>query len=172
MEFRPLRADEINVRVSQCSEKGVSLLLYKTARTDADILDETVGAENWTCRFYEINGVLFCSLGVRYRPDGEFVFKDDCGSEGNIEKEKSTASDAFKRAGFKHGIGRCLYTAPFIWVPADKCNIRQGRNGKPTCFDRFHVQKIIIEEGRIKAVAIVNDNTKKVCYVWQEGGNG
>ena len=166
--FRPLKAEEIEIRVSQCNEKGVSLLAYKTARTDAEILDETVGAENWTCRFYEINGMLFCSLGVRYEKGGEFVYKDDCGSEGSIEKEKSLASDCFKRAGFKHGIGRELYSMPFCWVPADKCNIKQGRNGKPTCFDRFHVQKIIIEDGKIKAVAIANDSIKKVCYVWQE----
>lgn len=163
--FRPLKAEEIELRVNQCSDKGVSLLAYKTARTDAEILDETVGAENWTCRFYEINGVMFCSLGVRYNPDGEFVFKDDCGSEGNIEKEKSTASDAFKRSGFKHGIGRELYTAPFIWVPADKCNIRHGRNGKPQCFDRFHVEKIEIVEGRIEKISIWNDTTNQRVFV-------
>lgn len=163
--FRSLRADEINVRVSQCSERGVSLLLYKTARTDADILDETVGPENWTCRFYEINGVLFCSLGVRYKPDGEFVFKDDCGSEGNIEKEKSTASDAFKRSGFKHGIGRELYTAPFIWVPAEKCNIKPGKNGKPQCYDHFSVEKIETQDGKIQKISIWNDTTDHRVFV-------
>ena len=163
--FRSLRADEINVRVSQCSERGVSLLLYKTARTDADILDETVGPENWTCRFYEINGVLFCSLGVKYKQDGDFVFKDDCGSEGNIEKEKSTASDAFKRSGFKHGIGRELYTAPFIWVPADKCNIKPGKNGKPQCYDHFSVEKIETVDGRIERVSIWNDSTGQRVFL-------
>lgn len=163
--FRSLRADEINVRVSQCSERGVSLLLYKTARTDADILDETVGPENWTCRFYEINGVLFCSLGVKYKQDGDFVFKDDCGSEGNIEKEKSTASDAFKRSGFKHGIGRELYTAPFIWVPADKCNIKPGKNGKPQCYDHFSVEKIETQDGKIQKISIWNDTTDRRVFV-------
>ena len=163
--FRSLRADEINVRVSQCSERGVSLLLYKTARTDADILDETVGPENWTCRFYEINGVLFCSLGVKYKQDGDFVFKDDCGSEGNIEKEKSTASDAFKRSGFKHGIGRELYTAPFIWVPADKCNIKPGKNGKPQCYDHFSVEKIETQDGKIQKISIWNDTMDHRVFV-------
>ena len=163
--FRSLRADEINVRVSQCSERGVSLLLYKTARTDADILDETVGPENWTCRFYEINGVLFCSLGVKYKQDGDFVFKDDCGSEGNIEKEKSTASDAFKRSGFKHGIGRELYTAPFIWVPADKCNIKPGKNSKAQCYDDFSVEKIETQDGKIQKISIWNDTTDRRVFV-------
>ena len=163
--FRSLRADEINVRVSQCSERGVSLLLYKTARTDADILDETVGPENWTCRFYEINGVLFCSLGVKYKQDGDFVFKDDCGSEGNIEKEKSTASDAFKRSGFKHGIGRELYTAPFIFVPADKCNIKPGKNGKTQCHDHFSVEKIETVDGRIEKISIWNDSTGQRVFL-------
>ena len=163
--FRSLRADEINVRVSQCSERGVSLLLDKTARTDADILDETVGPEDWTCRFYEINGVLFCSLGVKYKQDGDFVFKDDCGSEGNIEKEKSTASDAFKRSGFKHGIGRELYTAPFIWVPGEKCNIKPGKNGKPQCYDHFSVEKIETQDGKIQKISIWNDTAGHRVFV-------
>lgn len=170
--FRALKENEISVRISQCNDKGVSLLLYKTARTDADILDESVGNQNWTCKFYEINGVLFCSIGVRYEQGGEFVFKDDCGSEGNVEKEKSTASDAFKRAGFKHGIGRELYTAPFIWVSADKCNIKKNNNGKYSCFDKFSVEKIVIEDGRIKKVSIWNTTTNKRCFVYIEENNG
>lgn len=169
MEFRALTKDEIECRVGTCSDKGVSILLYKDARVDARVLDETVKRENWQCRFYECKGNLFCSVGIfSANPDG-WVWKDDCGAPSNMEAEKGEASDAFKRACFKWGIGRELYTAPFIWVPADKCNIRQGRNGKPTCFDKFRVQKIIIDEGRIKAVAIVNDTTKQVCFIWQEG---
>lgn len=168
MGFRALTKDEIECRVGTCSEKGVSLLLYKDARVDRAILDETVGAENWQCKFYECKGNLFCSVGIASENLRQWVWKDDCGAPSNMEAEKGEASDAFKRACFKWGIGIELYTAPLIWVPADKCNVKQGRNGKPTCFDRFHVQKIIIEDGKIKAVAIVNDSTKKVCYVWQE----
>lgn len=138
--FRLLRADEIECRVAQCSEKGVSILLYKTARTDADLLDETVGPENWENDFKLVDGVLYGGIGVVYKD--RMVWKWDAGTESNTEAEKGRASDAFKRAGFKHGIGRELYSAPFIWISADKCNIKQGRNGKPQCNDNFEVAEI------------------------------
>ena len=47
MKFRLLNADEIECRVSTVSEKGLSLLLYKDARADMNLLDETVGPMNW-----------------------------------------------------------------------------------------------------------------------------
>lgn len=97
MKFRDLTAEEIEVRVSRCNNWGVDLLLYKTARVDADILDETVGPDNWQCRFYEHKGTMFCSLGIRItREDGtsEWVWKDDAGSPSNMESVKGEASDA------------------------------------------------------------------------------
>lgn len=103
MKFRELRADEIECRVGTVSKqgKGVSLLLFKDARCDANILDETVGPENWQCRFYEQKGTLFCSLGVRVaREDGtsEWVWKDDAGSPSNMEAAKGEASDALAKS--------------------------------------------------------------------------
>lgn len=165
MEFRYLKAEEIECRAAMCSDKGVSLLLYKDARVDANVLDETVGCESWQCRFYEIKGNLFCSVGIINPVTCEWVWKDDCGSPSNMEAEKGEASDAFKRACFKWGIGRELYTAPFIWVPADRCNIRQGRNGKPTCYDKFKVEKIEVVNGRIEKVSIWNETAGKRAFV-------
>lgn len=174
LKFRDLRADEIECRVGTVSQsgKGISLLLYKTARTDCDILDETVGPENWQCRFYECKGTLFCSLGIRIaREDGSFewVWKSDAGSPSNMEAQKGEASDCRKRSGFAWNIGRELYTAPFIWVPADKCNIKQGKNGKWTCYDRFRVAKVAIEGGRIRGLRIVNAKTGAIAFSWKEG---
>jgi hypothetical protein len=174
LKFRDLRADEIECRVGTVSQsgKGISLLLYKTARTDCDILDETVGPENWQCRFYECKGTLFCSLGIRIaREDGSFewVWKDDAGSPSNMEAQKGEASDCRKRSGFAWNIGRELYTAPFIWVPADKCNVKQGKNGKWTCYDRFRVAKVAIEGGRIRGLRIVNAKTGAIAFSWKEG---
>lgn len=139
--FRLLRADEIECRIAQISKsgKGLSLLLYKTARTDANILDETVGPENWENDFKLVDGVLYGGIGVNY--GGKLVWKWDAGVESNTEAEKGRASDAFKRAGFKHGIGRELYTAPFIWIKAGDCTIEE-RNGKYFCNDRFEVGAI------------------------------
>lgn len=161
-KFRDLHADEIECRVQSVKEKGLVLLLYKDARTDMNILDETVGSSNWQDRFYEHKGILFCSLGINTNyehpelPD-RWVWKDDAGVESNTDAEKGNASDARKRAGFAWGIGRELYTAPFIWIPADKYDI--SSNGK--CYDKFVVEKIIIENKQITAISIYN--TTKGC---------
>lgn len=47
LKFRKLKADEIECRIGQIKENGLSLLLYKDARVDMNILDETVGPLNW-----------------------------------------------------------------------------------------------------------------------------
>lgn len=166
ISFRDLRADEMEVRAAQVTEKGVSLLIYKDARCDMRILDETVGPEGWQKRFYECKGTLFCEIGIK--TDDGWVWKGDAGAPSNQEAEKGEASDSFKRAGFNWGIGRELYTAPFIWVPADRCEIRPGKNGRPQCFDRFRVEKVRIADGRITAISIWNDRKECRAFVWQE----
>lgn len=163
--FRELCANEIECRVGTCNQNGVSLLLYKDARVDRAVLDETVGAFNWQCTFEEHKGTLFCSVGIRAE-HGEWVWKTDAGSPSNMEAQKGEASDAFKRACFKWGIGKELYTAPFVWVPAQSCTIQQGRNGKPTCYDSFEVERIRVEGGKVTGLSIVNAKTRQRVYVW------
>lgn len=172
MSFRPLKAEEIEVRIGTCNEKGVSLLLYKDARVDRAILDEEIGTALWQCKFYECKGNLFCSVGISCQHANgtrEWIWKDDCGAPSNMEKEKGEASDAFKRACFKWGIGIELYTAPFIWINSQNCNIKQGRNGKPQCYDRFFVEKIETEDGKIKSISIRNRNTGKRVFLYVDG---
>lgn len=165
--FRALKECEIEVKVKQVRENGCALLLYKTARTDMDLLDETAGPFNWTCEYREIKGNLYCGIGIKGET-GETVWKWDCGiesrSDGEGNEKKGEASDAFKRAGFRWGIGRELYSAPFIWVPADKVNIQNKRT-----YDHFSVEKIAYDEetGDISGLAIRNDKTGKRCFVWQ-----
>lgn len=123
IKFRTLEADEIDVRISTVKDNGMSLLLYKDARCDMNILDETVGAERWQRHHELINGNLFCNVGISFKNAQGFeswVWKQDVGTESYTEKEKGQASDSFKRACFNWGIGRELYTAPFIWVAG--CN--------------------------------------------------
>lgn len=174
MEFRALKADEIDVRIQSVQKdgKGLILLLYKDARVDMNILDETVGCENWQREHYECKGNLFCKVGIRTK-DGDWVWKSDCGVESNAEAQKGEASDSFKRACFNIGIGRELYTAPFIWVPASKCNIQNGK-----CFDRFTVEKIVTENKTITAISIINESIKsdkqsdRRCFVWMKKTEG
>ena len=154
IKFRPLKADEVECRVGTCSEKGGSLLLYKDARCDMALLDETVGPERWDGRYEAIDGKLFCTVGIKC--GDEWVYKQDVGVPSNMESTKGEASDAFKRACFKWGIGRELYTAPFIWVPADKCNITKGKNGKPQCYDDFRVTEMEVSDGEIVKLTIRN----------------
>ena len=169
MEFRDLRADEIDVRIQSVKENGLVLLLYKDARVDMNILDETVGASNWQREHYECKGNLFCRVGICVETKKgesvfpEWVWKSDCGTESNTEAQKGEASDSFKRACFNWGIGRELYTAPFTWIPADKCNIKNGK-----CYDKFVVEKIIIENKQIVALAIYNTTMKCRAFVWQK----
>ena len=155
--FRTLRPDEIECRVAQCSEKGASILLYKTARTDADILDETVGAQNWENDFKLVDGVLYGGIGIDYMGNGKLIWKWDAGTESNTEAEKGRASDAFKRAGFKHGIGRELYSAPFIWIDAAKCERlkKNDKTGRWQCYDQFDVTEISYDDSeRIKTLTL------------------
>ena len=113
--FRYLKANEIDCRVSQINEKGLALLLYKDARVDMDILDETVGAKNWQRKHTRDNAN--CIIEIWDEDKKEWISKEDTGTESFTEKEKGLASDSFKRAGFNWGIGRELYTAPFIYIP-------------------------------------------------------
>ena len=115
MQFRTLKANELSVRIGTVSAKGVCLLLYKDARADMTILDETVGAENWQREHYEVKGNMFCRVGIK--TGNEWVWKSDCGTESNAEAEKGESSDSFKRACVNWGIGRELYTSPLIFIP-------------------------------------------------------
>lgn len=161
IKFRDLTADEIECRVQSVKEKGLVLLLYKNARCDMNILDETVEPENWQREHYECKGNLFCRVGIKCVD--EWVWKADCGVESNTEAQKGEASDSFKRACFNWGIGRELYTSPFTWIPADKCNITNGK-----CYDKFEVEKIIIENKQIVALAIWNTTKNCRAFVWQK----
>lgn len=159
--FRDLKANEIDVRVSTITENGLSLLLYKDARVDQDILDETVGNENWERDHKELKGNLYCGIGIWSEEKERFVYKWDCGKESFSEAEKGEASDSFKRAGFNWGIGRELYTSPFIWISAEKCNIKLNtKNQKLMCNDNFVVEAIEITNKVITGLAIRNLNKK------------
>ena len=94
MKFRALRADEIDCRIQSLSENkngvGAVVLLYKDARVDMNILDETVGAQNWQRSHELVNGNLFCNVGINIDRGDTFehwVWKQDVGTESNTEKE-------------------------------------------------------------------------------------
>ena len=161
--FRPLKETEIDVRVQSVTEKGCILLLYKDARCDMNILDETVGPMNWKREHTRDNANCIVSLWDEEKQ--QWVSKEDTGTESNTEKEKGQASDSFKRACFNWGIGRELYTSPFIWVNASDCNIKDNK-GKKACNDKFEVEKIAYDENKnIIGLSIKNTTNKKRVFL-------
>jgi hypothetical protein len=184
IKFRNLVEDEIECRVQQVLDRSLVLLLYKNARCDMNILDETVGVDNWQREHYECKGNLFCRVGINTTwetyPDDEpgWVWKSDCGAESYTEKEKGEASDSFKRACVNWGIGRELYTAPLIRIPLTDKNGKPNystytKNGKPATSDKFVVEKIVItDDKKITGVAIRNITQNKRVFIWSaENGN-
>lgn len=177
LSFRTLKAAEIDCRISTVSQKGVSLLLYKDARVDQNILDETVGPMNWQRSHSRDNAN--CTVSLWDDEKQQWISKEDTGTESNTEKEKGLASDSFKRACFNWGIGRELYTAPFIWIAVGDCKVvdsgRTDKYGKPvfTCYDKFKVSRIGYDTDRnIIDLVIVDKKGKAVFSISRVDENG
>lgn len=166
LKFRTLKASEIDVRIQSISEKGLVLLLYKDARCDMNILDETVGPMNWKREHTRENANCIVSLWDESKK--QWISKEDTGTESFTEKEKGLASDSFKRACFNWGIGRELYTGPFIWIKASDCEIKTVNN-KKSCYDRFSVKNISYDDNKnIIGLSIRNNNTGKIVFTFGE----
>lgn len=163
IKFRDLRADEVDCRVNICKSTGCSLLLYKDARCDMNILDETVGIMGWKRHHEMIAGNLFCTVELYDVEKGEWISKQDVGKESRSDKEKGQASDSFKRACFNLGIGRELYTAPFIWITPGAADIYEDR-GKYGTGDKFRVSRMEIKDKKITKLEIKNQRTGKVVF--------
>lgn len=153
--FRNLRADEVECRVAMIDKKHgdnpqwMTLLLYKDARCDMNILDETVGPYNWKREHSRDNAN--CTVSLWDDEKGEWVSKEDTGTESNTEAKKGLASDSFKRACFNWGIGRELYTAPTIFIKLSDNGNRKN--------DRYEVSVLKTEDAAIVMLAIVNTRT-------------
>lgn len=171
MKFRLLKADEIEVRIGSINEKGATLLLYKDARCDMNLLDES--GVKWKREHQLINGKLFCTVSIYDSEIKEWVSRQDVGVESNTEAAKGEASDSFKRACFNWGIGRELYSAPFTWISADKYKGYTNKSGKPATYDKFIVEKIKYNEDtrEITGLSIVNDTTKNRVFIYTKEQN-
>lgn len=162
LKFRLLEAAEIDARIATVTAKGLFLLLYKDARVDQRILDETVGSMNW--QRHHLRDNANCIVSIWDEEKKQWIEKEDTGKESFSEAEKGLASDSFKRACFNWGIGRELYTAPDIWIKATDATITE-KNGRNVCYDKFIVEGINYDEnGNIDVLAIKNLTTGKRVY--------
>ena len=169
---RLLRADEIECRVSIINERGLALLLFKDARVDQKILDETFTPFGWRRTHQSIEGNLYCTVEVWDKEKSQWIAKQDVGTTSYSEKEKGQASDSFKRACFNWGIGRELYTAPFIWITAEAVKI-QKKDNKFVTSEKFSVEAISYNEQReIIELVIVNGRGCKVYEMRQSISTG
>ena len=161
LKFRDLTEDEIELRVGSTNDSGFQLLLYKNARIDMQLLDEVVGVGNWQREHYILGNDIYCKVGIYNQELKQWVWKADAGSSGTIEEEKSKASDSFKRACVCFGLGRCLYSAPFVWIVSkDKDGVMTGETKK----ERYIVDEIGYTDHKITKLVIKNEKTKKVVF--------
>ena len=166
--FRTLMADEIDCRVAQCgtNTKGgawCSVLLYKDARCDQRLLDETVGAYNWQRQHLRDNAN--CVVSIWDDEKAQWISKEDTGTESNTEAEKGLASDSFKRACFNWGIGRELYTAPKIFISLNEAEYtNSGGKVKVTGKTSFTVAEIGYDDKRNINHLVIIDGNGQVRY--------
>ena len=174
LKFRTLEAEEIDCRVAQIAGNWLTLLLYKDARVDQNILDETVGAMNWQKKYLRDNAN--CIVEIWDTDKEQWVSKEDTGTESFSEAEKGLASDSFKRACFNWGIGRELYTAPSIFILSKKemgkktkkldengeeiyePEFFQKDNGKYDTKTRFHVDLIRYDNKKNITDLVIKDH--------------
>lgn len=168
LKFDYLTAEDIECRIAMVKQNGLSLLLYKDARCDMRLLDKTIGPMNWQRKHEFKDGRLYCSVGIWDEDKSQWIWKEDVGTESNTEKEKGQASDSFKRACFNWGIGRELYTAPFIWINSQKASIKP--NGQRyACYDKFIVSKMDVEDGIISDLVIIKEGGSVVYRMCSNG---
>ena len=165
MIFRPLRADEIECRIGSVGAKGFTMLLYKDARCDMNILDETFTPFGWQREHKEIKGVVYCGVAIYNQDADRWVWKWDAGAESYTEKEKGEASDSFKRACVNWGIGRELYTAPLIFIRAKTDPVGNGyRLANKSDGYGYKVAQIEYKGGRISHLVITKNGTQAYTF--------
>ena len=164
LKFRTLNANEIECRVGNVARDGTGffLLLYKNARVDQTILDETFGIYNWQCKYYQVKNTMVCSIGIYNEERKEWIWKDNGGDDDfTTEQVKAELSDSFKRAAFCIGVGRELYYSPKIYIKATEDNTTKAR---------YSVQRIEYDKNkRITNLVIINDKTKEVVFLYGKG---
>lgn len=160
IEFQGLNPNQIEVRPTGTTPKGqCTLLLYIDGRCAANILDETVGAYNWTIEYKPIGNKVFGRLSIYDEERNIWIHKEDTGAESNIEADKGLSSDILKRCLARWGCNH-LYSAPKINI---KCPDNYYYNDKMTM--TFSIKSIDYIGKQISQLTIV-DRFDNVVFNW------
>ena len=159
-DIRLLTPQDIEVRIQSVNSGGVRLLLFKNARVDMNILDETFGPMNWKREHTRDN--TNCIVSVWDAEKQEWVSKEDTGTDSNMDAQKGRASDSFKRACFNWGIGRELYTAPDMFIFSTDLKTFKQDGNRYVCYDEFVVTDIQYQGRAISSVTVINLKNNKV----------
>ena len=163
LQFRKLKPSEIEVRIGSTTKKTFSLLLYKDARVDMALLDEVVGVGNWQREHKILGNDIYCRVGIWDNDKSCWVWKEDAGSSGSIEVEKSKASDSFKRACVNLGIGRELYTSPEIKI------WKNDENDDSYKYNHYVVKDIDYKDNEISKLIICEEKSGEVVFSFPKG---
>lgn len=171
-----IELDNIEFRVQSVNKKDyATILCYKDARFDMNLLDKVIGPGNWQRKHEFIGGVMYCSVGI-WNPDiKEWVWKQDAGTESKTEKQKGQASDSFKRACFNWGLGRELYDFPCISMKLNPNEVTEkdygGKKIKTTTYDfqpnNFKWGLIRDPENQEIIRLVCIDSTQKIRFDWK-----
>lgn len=164
-DIRLLKANEIDVRVQMVNQNYISVVLYKDARVDMKILDETFGPMNWQRHHDVINNNLFCTISIYDEDKKQWISKQDVGIPSYNQAEKGEASDSFKRACINVGIGRELYSAPGIFIKPLEGEVTQNKNKYQTK-TRFFVKEIEYDNKCEIAYLVIVDGKGNQRYSW------
>lgn len=163
LTFRNLTTEDVECRVCNATDKNINLLIYKNARVDMAILNETVGM-GWKREHNFKDGKNYCTVSIWDDENRIWVSREDCGVESNTEAEKGESSDAFKRACFNWGIGTELYTGPRISVTKEDKDIW---NNKVTM--TFSVKEMTVNDNKKITHLVIVDKWGKTRFCWDEG---
>lgn len=156
IDFRTLRADEIEVRPQSIKNGKATMLLYIDSRAVVSLLNETVGNMNWQSEFYQVGEQTIGKIGIYDEDRDIWVWKSDVGSESNVEAEKGKISDTYKRILSRFGVQE-LYSAPRITIDDDG----YGNSG-------YKVLEISYDTNRNITHLVIGNRFNKEVFRWDK----
>ena len=184
----PFDLKDISFR-AQPATKGADYgfaLCYMDARAVMKRLDGVVGSPNWSDS-YEIHAITsgvaysgnekprtisICTLKLRLPWADEWVSKSDGAGESDIEGEKGSISDSFKRAAVKWGIGRYLYDMNMGSVKMANGRITPEAKARlPSIYEKA-VAAMFGTQGRVSSPAAPPPQAEKAAQAASEPSYG